>query len=260
MKLGGILRKTVEVCVLFSTLGMMPTALRANPIPLPVPASMPLEEMKITIGEDRQVKFTGDFTFDFIPTDVTKMQFPLPPQNPDIVEVFQNSMPLPWELSSDTYPTVLPEYPFLSMFEWSGPFPEDGAVFTVNYEHELFQRSQDWIFFYSLGTGKYFPTYDKITTAQFEIYLPSNLILKKILLDDMPVDPNLYSLNGSILEMTLTSQFGPFTKDLIIEFESVPEPTSTQGLLALGTLGAASTLIRKLKLSKSTDSELEKVT
>ena len=36
---------------------------------------------------------------------------------------------------------------------------------------------------------------------------------------------------------------------------SIPEPTSTFGLLALGTLGAASTLKRKLKSSKSSEKE-----
>ena len=40
---------------------------------------------------------------------------------------------------------------------------------------------------------------------------------------------------------------------------SVPEPTSTLGLLALGTLGAASTLKRKLKSSQSTEKETTKV-
>ena len=39
----------------------------------------------------------------------------------------------------------------------------------------------------------------------------------------------------------------------------VPEPTSTLSLLALGTLGAASTLKRKLKPSKSTGKETTKV-
>jgi len=39
----------------------------------------------------------------------------------------------------------------------------------------------------------------------------------------------------------------------------VPEPTSTLGLLALGTLGAASTLKRKLKPSQSTEKETTKV-
>ncbi len=250
--------KKFEVIVLSSTLAMIPTALRANPIPIPIPASMPLEEMNITIGEDRQVNFSGDFTFDFIPTDVTKMQFPLPPQNPSNVEVFQNSVSLPWNFSSESYPTILPEYPTLPMFEWMGPFPENGAVFTVNYDHELFKRGNDWIFFYSLGTGKYFPTYDKVTTAIFEIELPSNLIVKQILLDDTPVDPRLYSINGSRLEMTLTSEFGPFTEDLIMELESVPEPRSILGLLALGSLGTVLTLKRKQNIAtKYTKKELD---
>jgi hypothetical protein len=41
--------------------------------------------------------------------------------------------------------------------------------------------------------------------------------------------------------------------------KTVPEPTSTLSLLALGTLGAASTLKRKLKPSKSTEKETTKV-
>lgn len=40
---------------------------------------------------------------------------------------------------------------------------------------------------------------------------------------------------------------------------TVPEPTSTLSLLALGTLGAASTLKRKLKSSKSSEKETTKV-
>jgi hypothetical protein len=40
---------------------------------------------------------------------------------------------------------------------------------------------------------------------------------------------------------------------------AVPEPTSTLSLLALGTLGAASTLKRKLKPSQSTEKETTKV-
>ncbi|MFM6788793.1 MAG: PEP-CTERM sorting domain-containing protein, partial [Microcystis panniformis] len=40
---------------------------------------------------------------------------------------------------------------------------------------------------------------------------------------------------------------------------STPEPTSTIGLLALGTLGAASTLKRQLKSSKSSEKETTKV-
>lgn len=47
---------------------------------------------------------------------------------------------------------------------------------------------------------------------------------------------------------------GTVTKNFTLQVQ-VPEPTSTFGLLALGTLGAASTLKRKLKPSKSTEKE-----
>ena len=49
---------------------------------------------------------------------------------------------------------------------------------------------------------------------------------------------------------------GNVTKELITV---VPEPTSTLGILALGTLGAASTLKRQLKSSKSSEKETTKV-
>ncbi|MCP2729125.1 PEP-CTERM sorting domain-containing protein [Symplocastrum sp. BBK-W-15] len=44
-----------------------------------------------------------------------------------------------------------------------------------------------------------------------------------------------------------------------LQTKHVPEPTSTLSVLALGTLGAASTLNRKLKPSKSTEKETTKV-
>jgi hypothetical protein len=214
----------------------------ANPIPLPVPASMPLEEMSIHIDGTGHAGFQGRFTFDFIPGDVQEMLFPLPPANATNIQVTQDSVALPWALALDTYPTVLPEYPDLSMFMWSGPFPEAGAVFGVNYEHDLFQRGQQSVLFYSLGTGKYFPTYDKITTAVLDIGFPSYYSVIDILLDGTTVDPSLYSLTDTRLNMTLTSEFGPFNKDLIVVF--VPEPT-TLWLLGFGLLGMAGMVKRR---------------
>ncbi|MDB9426823.1 PEP-CTERM sorting domain-containing protein [Microcystis aeruginosa CS-564/01] len=53
----------------------------------------------------------------------------------------------------------------------------------------------------------------------------------------------------------------PAAKTFTTSFKTttVPEPSSTLGLLALGTLGAASTLKRKLKTSQSTEKEKTKV-
>lgn len=225
--------KRVVVSVVIGALAATWTAAEANPIPVPVPASMPLEEMRVSIAPSGQVRFSGDFTFDFIPADVGKMQFPLPPVNAAGVRVLQDGVPLAWALSADTYPTVLPEYPELAMFEWAGPFPEAGAVFTVEYEHQLFRRGGERVFFYSLGTGKYLPTYDKITTAILEIDLPGSDVLRGVLLDDAVLDPSYSTLTGSRLEIVLESEYGPFTRDLILLL--VPEPGSL-GLVFLGAL------------------------
>ena len=70
------------------------------------------------------------------------------------------------------------------------------------------------------------------------------------------IDPNL----GFVISNPADAWTG--TTEIIGEHEvtaMVPESTSTLSLLALGTLGAASTLKRKLKPSKSTKKETTKV-
>lgn len=65
------------------------------------------------------------------------------------------------------------------------------------------------------------------------------------------------------LDVTVNSGFdNTVSLDYIqadVFMQKVPEPTSTLSLIALGTLGSASTLKRKLKSSKSLEKELEKV-
>jgi hypothetical protein len=203
--------------------GLGSPLVRANPIPLPLPASMPREDMVFNIDRNLRVDFEGRFTFDYIPSDVTSMLFPLPPVDAAIGGVFQDSAPLPWSFSFETYPTVLAEYPRLTMFEWAGPFPVGGAVFTVEYEHGLFPRDDHWILFYSLGTGKYFPTYDKTTTASFSITFPPAYTVHEVLLDTTPLPPEWYTLTETSLELELESSFGPFTEDLVVVMD-IPEP------------------------------------
>jgi hypothetical protein len=55
-----------------------------------------------------------------------------------------------------------------------------------------------------------------------------------VFLDDMPLDPGDYSLVENQLDLTLTSDFGPFTKDLIVTYR-VPLP-ATVWLLSVGCL------------------------
>jgi hypothetical protein len=194
---------------------ILSTIVEANPIPIPIPASMPLEEMWINIeqtGVGFHAAFTGNFTFDYIPATVTNMWFPVPIGSSNI-QVRQDGINLPWIWSTNHYPTLLPEEPSLPMIEWSGPFPTAGAVFSVDYEHDLIERPTEFVFFYALGTGKYFPTYDKVTTANFHVSLSPGISPSSIWLDTTLLDPSQYTVIDSNLELSLNSNFGPFTKD-----------------------------------------------
>ena len=128
--------KNLTIMIMFAIILATTTAMPANPIPVPPPASMPLEEMRVDIrqcGEGLHAVFTGDFTFDHIPADVLSMLFPVPPDANNI-RVWQDDVELSWTWSSDTYPTILSEMPTIPMIEWLGPFPTDGAIFRVDYD------------------------------------------------------------------------------------------------------------------------------
>jgi len=193
----------------------------ANPIPWPPPASMPLEQMWIDIddvGGAYEVEFRGHFTFNYIPADVTSMMFPIPDGSWAEAVEGPPGVPRPFTWADETYPTILPEMPSLRMVEWQGPFDEGGEVFGVAYNHYLIERPDEYVLFYSLGTGKYFPSYDKVTTAQFEITFPSSLVVRDVRLDTTLVDRSAYRISRPTMTMTIDSQFGPFTKDLVITF------------------------------------------
>ena len=192
----------------------------ANPIPVPLPAEMPLEDMEIEIsraGDALRATFTGEFTFTYIPPEVVSMLFPVPPDSVAI-RVWQSDVDLSWSWSEEAYPTILPETPTIPMIEWQGLFPEDGAVFRVDYEHNLLERPGEFIFFYALGTGKYFPTYEKTTTANFHILLPDGFDVNGVWLDE---EPHSYALKGRHLTLTVQSMFGPIVHDLIVSLVPV---------------------------------------
>lgn len=191
------------------------TETQADPIPWPPPASMPLAEMQVDIqrsADGLHAVFTGEFTFDCIPSDALSMLFPLPP-DADNTHVRKDDVEMEWSRSSELYPTILPETPTIPMIEWTGPFPRSGALFRVDYEHDLIKRPQEFVFFYAMGTGKYFPTCEETTTAYFDIVLPTDFSVKSVCLDNTPHD---YEVIGSHLIVTVRSYSGPIVNDLIV--------------------------------------------
>ncbi|MDB9391341.1 pepsin/retropepsin-like aspartic protease family protein [Microcystis aeruginosa] len=101
-------------------------------------------------------------------------------------------------------------------------------------------------------------TLDDIGTITFAETTPANLPKGFAgLLGRNAVGP----INEDEKKATIRNKDNEFRKILDLNFFTVkvPEPTSTLGLLALGTLGAASTLKRQLKPSKSTEKETTKV-
>jgi hypothetical protein len=214
-----------EVCIMramiinFVALFCLSATALANPIPWPPPASMPLEDMKIniqTLEGSLYAQFSGDFTFDYIPNEVCLMMFPVPPDATNI-QVSQDGAERSWRWSSENYTTILPEMPTIPMIEWEGPFPVEGCVFTVEYEHSLIEHPEEYIFFYALGTGKYFQTYDKTTTAYFDIRFPSAYKVDSVCLDNDPHDYQVLPMgNISQLKIVVQSEFGLITKDLIV--------------------------------------------
>ncbi|MGD8499606.1 MAG: hypothetical protein PVJ86_03110, partial [Phycisphaerales bacterium] len=204
-----------RLTAILSVILVTTTLTLANPIPLPLPASMPLEDMRVEIrprGDGLGAVFTGEFTFTYIPEGVTSMLFPVP-SDANNIRVGINNAELAWDWSSEKYPTILSEVPKMPMIKWQGPFPEDGAVFRVGYDHSLIKRPKEYIFFYAVGTGKYFPTYEKTTTANFDILLPAGFKVRGVWLDDTPHE---YEVVGSHLVVTVQSHFGPITNDLIV--------------------------------------------
>ena len=108
------------------------------------------------------------------------------------------------------------------------------------------------------------------TDAQFKVKRPGDVDfidapgLDFLIVDnqvDFKFDPLPHGTIVNIikkLRYTGTGDSGVFIR--VREYPTVvPEPTSTLSLLALGTLGAASTLKRKLKPSQSTEKETTKV-
>ena len=106
---------------------------------------------------------------------------------------------------------------------------------------------------YFLGSEVYDPFSDRYTSGASSIVTAPEITFLGTARNDSAGGFSFPSNTGSD-----NGRFGPNFQFQVIS-TSVPEPTSTLGFLALGTLGAASTLKRKLKPSQSTEKETTKV-
>lgn len=217
----------------------------ANPIPVPRPASMPLEDMYSYLDEtdlgELSETFIGNYYFSYIPEDVDQMKYPLPPESNDI-SVAMGKLPEDWDFTDDIfpflhemqvpmdpmkwfyirelYPTVLPEWPGIPMIAWNGLFPKK-AVLSIKYQHNLLKREQGYIYFYALGTGKYHQTYQKEALSFLDISMPIKYNMQRLFLDHTPfafAETSEKDDSGTIqriVSISATAQFGPFTKDII---------------------------------------------
>jgi len=210
---------------------------QANPIPWPwsTEVGMLFENIYVQIEPDSNglhAVFTGDFTFTHLPSDVNSILFPLPSDATNI-SVWQDNNEIAWELTNEQYPTILPEMPKIPIIKWYGPFPTDGPVFRVEYEHSLIKRPEEFIFFYATGTGKYLPNYGDITIARiarFEIVLPEDYTVKGVWLDEKPQQYGV--IDSNLIEIYVDSLSGPIMDDLIISL--VPRYFEGCGVLVQG--------------------------
>lgn len=219
----------------------------ANPIPWPLPANMPLEDMYSYLQENDagnlQESFIGNYYFSYIPTDVVQMKYPMPPKSngigvsmgrlPEDWEFLPGSFPylhemqmqiymdeMKWYFIRSLYPTVLPEWPGIPMIAWNGPFPEQ-ALLSVKYQHNLLKRGRNYIYFYALGTGKYYQTYQKEALAFLDISMPRQYNMYRLFLDQTPLPFAVTSERDDsgtfhrIVSIYATAEYGPFTEDII---------------------------------------------
>ncbi len=239
-----ILRQCIRFFLLISVIALGARA-DANPIPWPRPASMPLEDMYSYLDETDQgglrETFTGNYYFDYVPEDVFMMKYPVPPES-DSISVAEGKLPEDWHFSPgifpllhemqipmnpvdwyyirELYPTVLPEWPGIPMIAWNGPFPEK-CFFNVKYRHELLKRGNDYIYFYALGTGKYYETYTKEAIAYLDISMPKHYTMHHLFLDHTPhafavtCEENDFGEKRRIVSIVASAEFSSFRKDII---------------------------------------------
>jgi len=195
--------------------------LHANPIPIPG-LLMPEEfiDVRIVDGPDG-LRAIVDGRYPFVNREHLEvtMLYPVAPDSTDI-GVWMDNLPLAWDWSHETYPTILPEWPELPMIQWDiSPVPPEFTI-TAHYEHDVVRRPDEWVYLYPMGTGKYFDTFAEETVAHVSVGLPNPVLPKGVFRDHDPVPFCLHSspdAPGWALRTEIRSRpFEPLLEDFIL--------------------------------------------
>jgi hypothetical protein len=203
-----------------------------------------------------QESFVGNYYFTYIPEEVNRMKYPVPPDYTGI-DVAMGKFPEEWVFSPEAipyihelqlemellrwfrirelYPTVVPEWPGIPMIAWDGPFPQK-ALLSVKYQYTLLRQEGGYLYFYALGTGKYYETYQKEAIAFLDISMPMTYGMSRLFLDNTP---HAFAVTREkddsgnprrIVSIYATAEFGHFTKDVIGRIVPMIWPNTNTGL------------------------------
>lgn len=190
----------------------------ANPIPIPT-VLMPEEFIDASIREQADgflAVVDGRYPFENLGYKSLRMLYPVAP-GASKISVWMDGVPLRWEWSQETYPTILPEWPHLPMIEWTITPVPDAFEIAAHYEHGIVRRPGELAFLYPMGTGKYLDTYAKQTTAHVGIAMPDRYLPKGLFRDDAPVPFRLAAPASRAVTAEIKSRpFEPLKEDLVL--------------------------------------------
>jgi hypothetical protein len=201
---------------------------RANPIPYPV-IMMPEEYINATISlvDGKLVaKVDGAYPFSNFGYNSVRMHYPVPKRATGIYAKMNETW-LDWVNSSQTYPTVIGDWP---MINWTlSPVPDYFTIET-RYEHHIPMISGNDTFLYAMGTGRYIGTYSKQTIAYVNVRIEANhtnLNVYTIGLENdkwiwKPANYTTTEENSTeIITLKVVSNlFYPLVEDLLITFDT----------------------------------------
>ena len=220
---------------------------KANPIPYPV-VWMPREDIYVNLSASNGTvcaKVHGVYHFSHSDFKNVSMTYPISPNSTNIsVEV--NGSEINWWYSDKTYSSVLGNLPMINWTIYNFPAP---TIVEVDYEHIVPKSNNTYQYLYAMGTGRYFYTYSKTTTAYIHISIDfPDLLEPNLYMVDYPegrwkgysdpkwvwnlVEYDISKINSTwTIKTTRQASYGPLLEDVVLTFEkgdvSVPKDHST---------------------------------